>query len=124
MGYKYYNSNPVGNHTSDCTVRALSKLFDISWDEAYDILSDSAKKMGLMPSSKAVMSAVLRMNGYYRENLPTFCPDCYTVREFANNNPRGKYVLCTENHVVTVINGTYYDSFNSGDEIIDAFWTR
>ena len=124
MGYRYFNSNPIALRTEDCTVRALSRILNISWDDAYEILAESGKKMGLMMSNKAVFSAVLRMNGFYRENLPTFCPECYSVKEFVADHPRGRYVLCTENHVVAVVNGTYFDSFDCGDYIIDSFWTR
>ena len=124
MGYRYFLNNPVGNRTDDCTVRALSKVFNISWDDAYDMLAEAGKKMGLMPEHKSVFSAVLRMNGFYRENLPTFCPECYSVRDFTEHNPRGRYVLCTDNHVVAVVNGSYFDSYDSGDYIIDSFWTK
>lgn len=122
--YKYYNSNPVKNRTEDCSVRALSKILNISWDEAFDILSDLAKDMGVMPSDKSAISAALRMNGFYRENLPNFCPNCYSIRDFVRDNPVGRYVLCTDNHVVAAINGTYFDSFDSGDEIPIFYWTK
>ena len=124
MGYKYYNSNPVKNRTEDCAVRALTKIFGISWDEAFDMLAKVAKGMGVMPSDKNALSAVLRMNGFYRENLPHFCRDCYTVRDFAKDNPIGEYVLCTDNHVVPVIDGVYYDLWDSGDDIPVWYWTR
>lgn len=124
MGYRYFNSNPLQNITEDCTVRTLSKVLNISWDEAFDMLSDMAKKMCVMPSDKNAFSAVLRMNGFYRQNLPNICPECFTIRDFARENPVGKYVLCTGNHVVAVVNGDYFDIWNSGDEIVLWFWTR
>jgi len=37
--WQYYQPNPCGLSTGDCTVRAISKALDISWDEAHDILS-------------------------------------------------------------------------------------
>ena len=122
--YVYFNSNPVGNRVGDCSVRAVSKVLGISWDDAFDLLADAAKAMGDMPSSNNVISAVLRGNGFYRENLPSFCPDCYTVKEFAYNNPVGTYVLNTGNHVVAVVNGNWFDAWDSGDEIPLYFWTR
>lgn len=123
--YVYYNPNPVGRiAVGDCTVRAISKALNISWDDAYDLLADAAKGMGDMPSSNAVVSAVMRMNGFYRENLPNFCPDCYGVKDFARNNPIGTYVLGTGSHVVAVVNGDWFDAWDSGDEIPIYFWTR
>lgn len=123
--YVYYNPNPVGRESvGDCSVRAISKALDISWEDAYAKLGVNAFRMGDMPSSNSVISAVLRMNGFYRENLPCFHNDCYSVRDFARNNPRGVYVLGTGTHVVTVVDGDWFDSWNSGDEIPQYFWTR
>ena len=123
--YKYYNPNPVGRSSvGDCSVRAISKALGISWDDAFDLLAESAKQMGDMPSSNTVISAVLRKNGFYRENLPNFCPDCYTIRNFARDNPIGEFVVGTGDHVVAVEDGDYYDSWDSGDEIPQYFWVR
>lgn len=123
--YVYYNPNPVGRTTAiDCSVRALSKVLHISWDDAYDQLSEAAKQMGDMPSNNAVFAAVMRKNGFFKENLPNFCPDCYGVSDFARNNPIGTYVLGTGSHMVAVVNGDWFDTWNSGDEIPLFFWTR
>lgn len=123
--YVYYNPNPVGRESvGDCSVRAISKALDISWEDAYAKLAVNAFRMGDMPSSNSVISSVLRMNGFYRENLPCIHNDRYSVRDFARNNPRGVYVLGTGTHVVTVIDGDWFDSWNSGDEIPQYFWTR
>lgn len=123
--YKYFNNNPLGRRTvGDCSVRAVSKALGISWDEAHDMLADMSKQMGTIMNDNDVISAVLRMNGFYRENLPCTTRDCYTVREFARDFPVGTYVLGTGSHVVAVIDGNYYDSWQSGDESIMYFWTK
>ena len=49
--YKYMNTNPFHNNIEDCTVRAISVAEGISWDEAYDKLSNSARNLGLMMNS-------------------------------------------------------------------------
>lgn len=123
--YRYYNPNPVGRSSvGDCSVRAISKALKISWDDAYDLLTDAAKQMGDMPNSNSVISAVLRMHGFFKENLPNFCPDCYSIRNFARDNPVGRYVVGTGSHVVAVVDGDWYDTWDSGDEIPQYFWVR
>lgn len=123
--YKYFNNNPLGRNTvGDCSVRAVSKALGISWDEAHDLLSDMSKDMGTIMNDNDVISAVLRMNGFYKENLPCTTRDCYTVKEFARENPIGTYVVGTGSHVVTIIDGCYFDSWPSGDESIIFFWVR
>ena len=122
--YRYYNPNPVANHVGDCSVRAISKVLNISWDEAFDLLAEAAKNMGDVMSSNSVISAVLRSHGFYRENLPNFCPNCYSIRKFARDNPVGIYVVGTGSHVVAVLDGDWFDTWNSQDEIPIYFWSR
>lgn len=123
--YVFFNNNPLGRRTvGDCSVRAVSKALGISWDEAHDLLSDMSKQMGTIMNDNDVISAVLRMNGFHKENLPCTNRHCYTVREFARDNPVGKYVVGTGSHVVCIISGNYYDSWPSGDESIQYFWTK
>lgn len=123
--YVFFNNNPLGRRTvGDCSVRAVSKALGISWDEAHDLLSDMSKQMGTIMNDNDVISAVLRMHGFYKENLPCTNRHCYTVREFARDNPIGTYVVGTGSHVVCIISGNYFDSWPSGDESIQYFWTK
>lgn len=125
MFFRYYNSNPSGRTSvGDCTVRALSKALDVSWESAYAMLVKNGYQMSDMPSSNAVIGSVLRQHGFYRENLPPTCPDCYTVNSFCRDNPHGTYVVGTQNHVVCVKDGHYFDTWKSGDETVLYFWTK
>ena len=119
-----YNNNPAGRHVGDCAVRALSVALDADWEDTYWMIAEAGFNMCDMPSSNSVWGAVLRQNGFYREGLPNFCPDCYTVSDFARDNPIGVYVLGTGTHVICVVNGDWYDSWNSGGEIPAYFWTK
>lgn len=123
--YVHFNNNPLGRNTvGDCSVRAVFKALGVSWDEAHDMLSHMSKQMGTIMNDNDVISAVLRMHGFHKEGFPWTCRDCYTVREFARDNPIGTYVVGTGSHVVCVISGSYYDSWPSGDESVIYFWTR
>lgn len=70
-----------------------------------------------MPSSNEVWSAYLRKNGFERRAIPNTCPDCYTIKDFAIDNPIGEFMLATGTHVVAVKDGNYYDTWDSGNEI-------
>lgn len=118
----YYNPNPTGRNVGDCAVRAISKAFDIDWEEAYDLISDAARLMGDMPSADSVWGAVLRQNGFYRKAIPNSCPDCYTVEDFCIDHPYGTYVLGFGGHVATVKDGRLFDSWNSIKEIPQFYW--
>ena len=122
--YKYYNPNPLGRTNSgDCVVRALTKLFNQSWDTVYTNLCLSGLSMAMMPTSNAVSKAYMEQNGYVM-GVPKECSDCITVREFAEDHPRGKYLLCMGDHVVALVDGDYYDSFDSGNEIVTYYFSK
>lgn len=122
--YQYFNPNPAGRVVGDCAVRAIAAAFDVSWDDAFDVLAKSAKQMCDMPSSDAVWGAVLRGMGYVREAIPNSCPDCYTVEMFAEDHPNGTFVLGLGGHVVTVRDGVVLDSWDSTQEIPVYVWRR
>lgn len=122
--YRYFNSNPNGRMVGDCAVRAISAAFDVSWDDAFDALAHNAKLMGDMPSSDSVWGALLRQMGFVREAIPNSCPDCYTIEDFAVDNPKGVFVVKTSDHVVSVVDGCILDSWDSRSEIPIYAWRR
>lgn len=117
MPWQTCNLNPFGKHVGDCVVRALSLALDQDWDTTYLELMSQGFSMKDMPSSNAVWGQYLKNKGYKRYIIPDECPDCYTVAEFCTDNPQGVYILGTGTHVVTVKDGNYYDTWDSGREI-------
>lgn len=122
--WKYYNNNPNLRKVGDCSIRAISVALNIPWKKAYELTVTKGYEMGDMPSSNAVIWAVLRQNGFKNIPTPDYCPECYTVRDFCEDNPYGTFVIFTSGHVVTAINGTYYDSWDSGNEIVLYVWYK
>ena len=118
------NPNPANNLVGDCVIRAIAILMDKSWGFVFGTLYDKAFSMYDMPSSNAVWSSYLIDRGYKRYIIPNSCPDCYTVRQFCKDFPHGKFLLATGSHVVTVKNGNYYDTWDSGDEIPIYYFTK
>ena len=124
MGYKYYNPNPLGLSVGDCTIRAISKVIERDWKSTYLCLIVQGYQMYDMPSANRVWSEFLRSQGFVRHTIPDSCPDCYTVREFCYDHPVGTFVLGTGEHVIAVVDGDYYDSWNSGREIPIYYFER
>lgn len=119
-----YNANPVANRTEDCGIRAVAVALDISWDDAFNLLARNARQMGDVMHSNAVISSVLRQNGFNRAIIPNTCPDCYRIADFAREHPHGDYVVGTGTHVVAVIDGNIIDTFNSMDLVPLWYWYR
>ena len=116
MAFIYFNPNPNGIYVGDCVIRSLSKAFDTNWYKAYAELAIQGYSMGDMPSSNRVWGQYLKSKGFRRYVIPNTCPMCYTIKEFCEDNPTGTYVVGTGTHVVTVVDGNYYDTWDSGDE--------
>ena len=122
--WRKYNPNPVGRSVGDCAVRAVAAALDVDWETAYAMIANNGFLMGDMPSSNTVWGAVLRMNGFTRHTMPNTCPDCYTLERFAEDHPEGTYVVCTGNHVATVIDGWIWDAWDSSNEIVAFYWQK
>lgn len=124
MPFKFYNANPDNHLVIDCTVRAISKVTGQSWDMTYIGLANKGLDMRDMPSSNAVWGSYMRDLGFVRQPIPNTCPDCYSVYEFAEDHPRGTFLLATGDHVVAVVDGDYYDTWDSGDAIPIYYWYK
>ena len=118
-----YNPNPVGRVVGDCAVRAVAKALDTDWETAYVMIALNGYLMGDM-ASDSVWGAVLREHGFYKTEINGNVPNDYTVEDFAEDNPHGTYVLGLGGHVVTVVDGTIYDSWDSSREIPQFVWYR
>lgn len=114
--YVYYNPNPRGKTVGDCAIRAVAKATGQTWTQAYMALYVMGMQLGDLANSDAVWTAYLRSRGFVKGVIPDTCPDCYTIGDFARDNPTGTFVLGTGTHAVAVIDGDIYDAWNSENE--------
>jgi hypothetical protein len=118
-----YNPNPLGLRVGDCVIRAISKVLDASWERVYVELCVQGFMMGDLPSSNAVWSAYLRHKGFKRHTIED-CPDCYSIEDFCKDHPKGAYVIGTGTHAVAIIDGCYYDAWQSGREPVVYYFEK
>ena len=124
MGYVFQNLNPHNRRVGDCVIRAIAKVLNMSWDDvAIDLSMMMVTKKDIV-SSNALWGEYLTLNGFVRRGLPDTCPLCLTIEDFARDNPTGTFVVCTGTHVVAVISGNYYDTFDSGSEIATYYFEK
>lgn len=116
------NPNPVGRQTGDCVVRAIAIATGRSWRETYRELCRIGEIEGDMPSSNMIWGMFLKKLGGKQFLLPEACPQCITVRAFCERYPEGVYIIGTGEHAVAVIDGDYYDAFDSGSSVPSYFW--
>lgn len=105
-------------------VRAIAIAEELSWEKAYDEIVAQGRREYEMPSANLVLDSYLYTRGYRKKLLPPSCPHCYTVRDFCKEHYHGTFIIGTGSHVLAVINGDYYDTWNSGDEIPTYYWIK
>lgn len=115
--YVHFNPNPAHSRVDDCVIRAICKVLDLPWEEAYVQLSLKGLELYDWGNSNSVWGSLLHDNGFEREIIPNTCPDCYTIEDFCRDHPSGTFVLGTGTHAVAVVDGNYYDSWMSGQQI-------
>lgn len=119
--YIYYDANPSGSPTGDCVIRAIATITrrpwrDIHWDLA--ILSNQRCKM---MDDNVIWHEYLKNLGF---KIYAIQDPCMRVKDFCNTHPYGEYILGTGRHVVAVIDGNYYDAWDSGNEFPVFYWRK
>ena len=114
--YVNYNPNPRNRRAGDCVVRAITAATGDTWEKVYVELCAEGFDLGDWPNANSVWDAYLRGRGFKRYICPNDCPYCYSIADFAADHNTGVYILATGNHAVTVIDGNWWDSWNSGSE--------
>lgn len=122
--YRELNVNPLQRRADDCTIRAISTALNEPWEKVYADICIEGLKLYDMPSANHVWGTYLKKKGFKRHIIPDTCPQCYSVAEFARDHPEGTYILALHGHVVPVISGCYYDTFDSGSRVPIYYWER
>lgn len=122
--YTYLNKNPLNKRTDDCVIRAISAALDEPWEKVYADVCVEGLRFYDMPSANHVWGSYLKKKGFRRFIVPDTCPNCYTVGDFANDHPKGTYILALHNHVVCVKDGCVLDTFDSTDRIPLYYWIK
>lgn len=122
--FVFFNPNPSNLRVGDCVIRAICKATNVEWEKAYIDIACEGLKYYDMPSSNYVWGMYLKNHGFTQHFVPTICPSCTTVRNFTVNHPNGTFVLGCQNHVVTAVDGDFYDSWDSSEEIVLFYWQK
>ena len=65
----------------------------------------------------------LRHKGFKRHTIED-CPDCYSIEDFCQDHPKGVFVIGTGTHAVAIIDGCYYDAWQSGREPVVYYFEK
>lgn len=107
---------------NDCTVRAVSIAYQISYEEAHAKLKAFGRKDGhgchyfakFMNKNMPTTLAITR--GWKEKSLGT-------INKFCKENPKGRFILRIRGHALAVVDGIVHDSWLPGScsRILD-YW--
>lgn len=118
--YIHYNGNPCGLSIGDCVIRAISIVTGYSRHKVYAGLCLQGFPCTIWGNSNAVWADYLKSLGFKRYTVY----GKHTVGEFAEKHPHGRYIIGTGSHAVAVVYGDIIDSWDSGQEIVQYYFTK
>jgi len=125
--YKYYqpNKKDLKDNYGDCVIRSLTKALDMEWLQIFEELLPYARELQCMPNGKPCYEKYLKDKGFIYNGISnakgTKRP---TVDRFAKDHKTGTYVLRVAHHLVTVVDGFYYDTWDSGEKSLYGYWEK
>ena len=125
--YKYYqpNKKDLKDQYGDCVIRALTKVMDKEWLEVFDELVPIAREIQSTLGMKIVYETYLKNNGFEYVGISNKKGSKRpTVESFAKDNREGTYYLNVANHCVAVVDGVYYDTWDSGHKSLYGYWIK
>ena len=126
--YVYYQPNlkDIKDETGDCQIRALCKVFNVWWVEAFDMTIPICRELQTYTvfdsNIKQTKKAMNRLGFDYTGISNKRGTKRPTVDSFAKDHPIGRYVLSLANHVVAVVDGKYYDTWDCGKKSLYGYY--
>lgn len=127
--YKYYqpNEKDIKDDYGDCVIRALTKVLNKEWLEVFDEITPISREMQIPFNMKPCYEEYLKQNGFIYEGISNKKGSKRpTVKKFASTtkNDNRVYVLRVANHLVSAIDGYYYDTWDSGEKSLYGYWYK
>ena len=118
--YVYYQPNEKDFKDSygDCTIRALAKVLNCSWLEAFDKQIPICRReqvSNIFYAPLKIRNAFMKELGFNYVGISNKRGSKRpTVESFCKEHKKGIYILNVANHEVAAVDGKYYDTWDSG----------
>lgn len=119
MKFKFLNLQPLGKIEEDCVCRAICFALN---EPYYKIQKKLQLTAELFECDKLCVCCYKHLldNVYNLPRIESF--QGYTIEEFINMNPKGKYIIRVEGHLTACEDSILYDLWNCKNEIVDIVW--
>ena len=127
-----YNANPKNKIGGDCVIRAISTALGQSWEQTVRELTEVGIKYGYVLNDKHTYSKYLEAKGWRKMPQPkkdngtkyTGEEFCREVKEYTFNYPDRIIAHIGGHHIVAIIHGKVWDTWNSTDGCIGNYWVK
>lgn len=107
----------------DCVVRAFAIAADLTWLEAFDLLTENARKTYNIPTDKHNYRTVFEAYGFAGKSIGlTKDRKRFTVEGFCKTHQKGRYILKVAHHLTAVVDGVCYDTWNTANKCVYKYW--
>lgn len=106
-------------------MRALTKVLNKTWLEVFDAINPISREMQCPFNTKDCYEEFLKQNGFVYHGISNKKGSKRpTVDRFAKDHTNGIYYLNVANHCVAVVDGIYYDTWDSGYKSLYGYWEK
>lgn len=124
--FQYYhpNSKDIKDEYGDCVIRALTKVYNMKWIEVFDEIVKISRKMQVPFNCKPCYDKYIMdvKKSEYKDISNGKGTKRHIVDIFAKEHREGKYILRIEHHIVAVVDGKYYDTWDCGRKSLYGQW--
>lgn len=129
--FHFHNANPKNRITGDCTFRAISTALGQSWEQTVMEMAEFSCRNGYAINDTKGIERYLASKGWKKNPQPrkddgtkyTGKEFCREVRDYPFNYPE---IIANigGHHIVAIMYGQVWDTWDSTDGCIGNFWER
>lgn len=128
--FRYFQPNKLDlkDKTGDCQIRALCKALGVEWKEAFDLTIPLCRELQTYTvfdgNREKTKEAMKRLGFEYHGISNKKGTTRPTVDSFAKDHPEGTYIVSVAHHVVAVVDGCYWDTWDSGYKSLYGYYEK
>lgn len=123
--FEFYNANPKGRITGDCTFRAVATALGQTWEETVMEMAELSCKHGYALNDTKGINKYMEYKGWKKMKQPRKTDNTkYSGEEFCKIFKGTCVANIGGHHTVCIKNGKVYDTWDSTDGSIGNYWVK
>ncbi len=134
--FHYYNANPKGRITGDCTFRAICTALGQSWEQTVMEMAALSCETGYAINDSKGIERYMELKGWHKCRQPRKWNNTkYTGKEWCELLQSGRELPFSGDitqlvanigggHIVAIIDGKVWDVWDSTDGCIGNYWVK